>query len=359
MIFNNTGRNLRKQFSIEGKYLESVSTFCYLGFEVKPSGTVSHAMSVLHEKAKKAMRSIMCAIYRFNLPVKLAIKLFHTYISPIILYNVENWTILTEKKLNKQFKKTDIYDEIDTSKTDIIHRKLLKNVIGVSKSCPNMALYGELGDLPLSLKGYRIMLNNWHRLKNLPNDSLLKKALFVNTELRTGWIQTVERLIKSFDLVMETNSVTHKFQEKTKKNIQEYYTYIWKEKINESNSSRLKVYKAINNKFIPPKHLILPLHMRKLISKIRCSDHHLEIERGRHLKIDQAKRICTNCCLGAVEDEKHFLIECTTYQGVREKYNMQAVSLHDFLNTENQGNLAKYLKEAYELRDKLLNRQHL
>ena len=181
----------------------------------------------------------------------------------------------------------------------------------------------------------------------------------MNTELRTGWIQTVERLIKSFDLVIETNSDTHKFQEKTKKNIQEYYTSIWKEKINESNSSRLKVYKAINNKFIPPKHLILPLHMRKLISKIRCSDHHLEIERGRHLKIDQAKRICTNCGLGAVEDEKHFLIECTTYQGVREKYNMHAVSLHDFLNTENQGNLAKYLKEAYELRDKLLNRQHL
>ena len=177
MIFNSTGKHVKKQFSIEGKNLESVNTFCYLGYEVKPSGSVKHAMNALHEKAKKALRPIMSAIYRFNLPVSLAIKLFHTYISPIILYNVENWAILKDSKL-QQFKRTDIYDNIDTSKTDLIHRKLLKNILGVSKSCPNLAIYGETGEIPLSLKGYRLMLSYWNRLRNLPDENLAKKHFY-------------------------------------------------------------------------------------------------------------------------------------------------------------------------------------
>ena len=90
MIFNLSGRHIKKQFTIEGKTLESVNTFCYLGFEVKPNGTTKHAMNTLNEKAKKALRPLMCAIARFNIPAKTAIRLFHTFISPIILYNVEN-----------------------------------------------------------------------------------------------------------------------------------------------------------------------------------------------------------------------------------------------------------------------------
>ena len=29
------------------------------------------------------------------------------------------------------------------------------HLLGVSKSCPNLAIYGETGEPPLSLKGYR------------------------------------------------------------------------------------------------------------------------------------------------------------------------------------------------------------
>ena len=235
MIFNSAGRHLKKQFSIEGKYLESVNTFCYLGFEVKPSGTVKHAMDTLHEKAKKALRPIMYATYRFNLPAKIVFKLFHTYVSPIILYNVENWATLTDNKL-KHFNETDIFEETNDSKTDVIHRKILKNILGVSRSCPNMAVYGDTGELPLSLKGYRLMLNYWNRLTNLPDESLAKKALLVNTNLQTNWIQTVEKLIKTFKLI-ETSNNSVKFEETTKKRIQQYYTTLWKSRINDPNLS--------------------------------------------------------------------------------------------------------------------------
>ena len=163
MIFNLSGRLEKTQFHIKDKPLEPVNTFCYLGFEICPSGTVKHAMNTLHDKAMKALRPLMGAIAKFDLPAKTAIKLFHTYISPIILHNVENWAVLTDKNL-KDTNERHFFKATDISKTDMLHRKYLKYVLGLSKSSPNMAIYGETGEIPLSLKGYRLMLNYWKRL---------------------------------------------------------------------------------------------------------------------------------------------------------------------------------------------------
>ena len=348
IIFNPQGRLMKKQFSIKGKPLEPVNTFCYLGFELISSGTVKHAMNTLHEKAKKALRPLMCAISRFNIPTKTAINLFHTFVSPIILYSVENWATLTDKKL-KNFNELAFFDNINES-TDVIHRKLLKYILGVSKSCPNMAIYGETGEIPLSLKGYRLMLDYWNRLINLPDKCLAKKALIENVNLRTNWILTIEKLIKTFNLIEVSSK---KFKRTAKVNISEYYKTTWKNKLTNQNLPRLQVYKLINSEFTAPKHLDLPYHMRKIISKIRCSNHQLEIEKGRHTKTPREDRICKTCAGGAIEDENHFLLECLTYKPLREMYNMNADNIRDFLNTENQLELAKYLISSFELRERL------
>ena len=88
VIFNQTGKLIKKYFKINGMLLEPVHTFCYLGFDVKASGTVTHAMNTLYDKANKAMRPLFQAIARFNIPVKTSLTLFHAYIAPIALYTV-------------------------------------------------------------------------------------------------------------------------------------------------------------------------------------------------------------------------------------------------------------------------------
>ena len=55
MIFNLSGRLERTQFNIGGSPIEAVNRFCYLGFDFCPSGTVSHGINTLSDKAKKAM----------------------------------------------------------------------------------------------------------------------------------------------------------------------------------------------------------------------------------------------------------------------------------------------------------------
>ena len=124
MTFNQAGKMLHNPFFLDDKVLEQVQSFCYLGFDVKCSGTVKHAMNVLRDKENKALRPLLCAIARFNIPVRTSIRLFHTFISPILLYNAENWvTLLTDKKL-QNFSNSIIFDEISNSKIDVTHRKL-------------------------------------------------------------------------------------------------------------------------------------------------------------------------------------------------------------------------------------------
>ena len=101
MVFNLAGKFIRDTFTLDNKILEPVQSFCYLGVDIKCSGTVKHAMNVLNDKGSKALRHLLCAIARFNIPVKTSIRLFHTYISPILLYNTENLSTLTDNELTK------------------------------------------------------------------------------------------------------------------------------------------------------------------------------------------------------------------------------------------------------------------
>ena len=354
MIFDTTGKYFKDEFKINNKTLQPVNSFCYLGFEVKPSGTVKHAMNILHDKARNALRPLLCAIARFNISVKTSIRLFHAYISPILLYNVENWATMTDKVLNN-FKETELFDRVDDSSIDIIHRKILKYTLGLSKSCPNMAAHGDTGELPLSIKGYRLMLEYWKRLITLPDTSLAKKALKENVEIRTNWIITIEKLLKLFDLIETTNN-EKKFKSTLKTNTITYYKTHWENKVKEQGISRLEFYKKVHTVFKPAKYIDLSnFKKRKTIARIRCSNHCLEIEKGRHRNIDRANRTCKICTDKVVEDEEHFLLKCKTYENLRNKYQIPTDNAADIMNCETQENLAHFLISAFTMRNELLD----
>ena len=50
------------------------------------------------------------------------------------------------------------------------------------------------------LKDIDLTLNFWHRVTNLPDTALVKKAMLENIKLRTNWIMTIEKLINRFHL---------------------------------------------------------------------------------------------------------------------------------------------------------------
>ena len=315
LIFNKGGKFIKQSFNVNNKELDAVQNFCYLGYDINASGSPNYSLKVLRDKAMKAMRPIQKAIARFNIPVKLSIRLFNTYISPILLYNVENWAGMSTNMLQTFTSEKFMKALIENMASDV-HRKFLKYILGVGRSCPNLAVYGETNEIPLMLKGYRLMLKYWHRVSNLPKETLAKKALLENVSLRTNWISTIEKIISIFDLSDQTHTIDN-LDKHVRTNTRKKYISYWENNVI-SNETRLEFYKSVKREFNFEEYLNLPnFAARKAIAKIRCSDHDLEIEKGRHRKIPREARLCKLCNKGYIETEVHFLIKCDYYNNIK------------------------------------------
>ena len=141
---------------------------------------------------------------------------------------MENWSTLTDTQLEK-LNNDSIFSYIDKSPLDSLHRKFLKYILGVNKSSPNLAIYGNTGEVPLTIKGFTLMVNFWHHLTNLPESSLAKLALKENIENRTNWIKTVEKILCSFNLTEYTDS--YRFKLLSEENGKKFYGSKWEDSI--------------------------------------------------------------------------------------------------------------------------------
>ena len=82
------------------------------------------------------------------------------------------------------------------------------------------------------------MLDYWNRLTNIPDENLAKKALNENVNLRTNWIKTIEKLVRTINL-LEAGNANKQFKKATKENIPNYYKTSWKNKLADPDLIRL------------------------------------------------------------------------------------------------------------------------
>ena len=100
---------------------------------------------------------------------------------------------------------------------------------------------------------------------------------------------------------------------------------------------------------------------RKHITKFRLSNHRLMIEVGRHKGLIKEERFCPFCS-DKVEDEYHFLMECSTYREQREVFlgpilrlipNFSDFSSNEkieILMCEMDNNICKYISNCMDIR---------
>ena len=98
------------------------------------------------------------------------------------------------------------------------------------------------------------------------------------------------------------------------------------------------------------------------LTQFRLSNHNLEIESGRITGVDRKDRICKLCPQNLIENEYHFLLCCSKYRTLRNKYipNSAWPSIEKFnhllrsTNKKSIINTAKFLSEALLLRKNYL-----
>lgn len=136
------------------------------------------------------------------------------------------------------------------------------------------------------------------------------------------------------------NISTEKFTSSCSDKIKSISIEQWKMAIssdasNTENSNKLKFYSLFKTSFEmePYLHNVKKFHMRKSISKFRCSDHKLEIEKGRHKNRNVDERICKICNTG-IESEMHCLKMCPLYESLRNRLfkNFKNMNENDFIN---------------------------
>ena len=298
------------------------------------------------------MYSLYKTIIQFQLPFTETVKLFHTYIEPILLYNVENWAAMSNKRIeqlkgnNRNIHETSMNEEPTTTQL-----KFLKFALGVKKQCPTLAVLGETAETPLSLTGYSRMASYWDRTKDMEDSTLVKKAYLENISTNSNWCQTIQHLNAKFNLhARETTN----YPLTAKKAIRESFIQHWRHAVDSNQDGKLKFYSKMKKEFQVEKYLSIPTFAdRQRITKLLCSNHNLEIEKGRHTNTPRGERKCTMCQLDVIEDEVHFLIECPAYKTLRETLNphiLQAIQNGELLECD-PIRLTKYIKKALKKRE--------
>ena len=64
---------------------------------------------------------------------------------------------------------------------------------------------------------------------------------------------------------------------------------------------------------------------RQCMSTLRCSNHSLAIEVGRHKKLQVNDRLCPKC--NEIKDEIHFISSCALFDTVRNKFIQEIIEI--------------------------------
>jgi hypothetical protein len=98
-----------------------------------------------------------------------------------------------------------------------------------------------------------------------------------------------------------------------------------------------------------------------MITKFRLSNHLLNIEIGRHHKVNKSERLFTCCNLHDIEGEFHFILKCPLYSDLRKqflkKYYYSRPSVFKLMQLLSTNNVSELLKLGKFLNAAILLRQ--
>ena len=188
MVFNKTGRHMRRNFFLNNNKLDSVREHKYLGFLVTPSGEIKSGLNDLKDRALRAFMKIRNKLGPFFRERPLvSIKLFDTLIKPILLYASDFWGVLKLPQNNP---------------IECLHHSCLKQILGVQKQTANLGVLLELGRVPLSLYATKNAIKNWERIALLRKaNALVSRSYDTSISQNHIWASRVETILSEIGML--------------------------------------------------------------------------------------------------------------------------------------------------------------
>ena len=193
--------------------------------------------------------------------------------------------------------------------------------MGVNKNAVNIACRAEMGRNPIKLTIDKKIFKYYDRLNNLPETSIAKQALLISKQLHQNGVNCyVSKISKLLENIDDTNTINVSNISSTSlktinTKLRVKYETFYKEKL--SNSAKLKFLSSLKLTAENTSYLndVKNVFFRNALTRLRISNHCLLIETGRYIqpKLDRDKRTCPHCLNNEIEDETHFLFNCSLY----------------------------------------------
>jgi hypothetical protein len=331
-------------FTIGDNNLEIVDQYKYLGVLFSSNGSFQQAKIYLEKKARRGLFGMHSYLSDCSLPPSTSLDLYEKLIQPIASYGAEVWAPFCIS-LNGVLKQNCcIYDkhlDFPGAKT---HLKFCKRLLGVHEKSVNLAVLGELGQLPTMVNVLTQCINFWFHILQSPVNSFLYDSYICGYKdfydgAPNKWFQLIKFLSQAHPILAKfwEDHRVHQFRQNMPRNIlrilklelANYFETYWFKQISNltkksSSGGRLAVFHNIKQSFNLEGYLndIKNPNHRHLLTRLRIGSHKLAIETGRRGKTPRENRICTSCQSGLVQDEFHFLIVCDKSHEKRQRlYN--------------------------------------
>ena len=288
-------------FTLGNKSVKIVSSYKYLGVLFSEYLDYGVIVDQLASSGKRALGAIYSKFrQQKGLGCNTFSKLYHTGVVPILDYCAGVWG----------FKKFE--------KIDSVQNKAIRLFLGVHGYAPNLAIQGDMGWVCSHTRRKTEMIRYWNRLLKMEDGRIPKKILRWEMEKRgANWAAEVRNLLdgigKEGDFynmqLIDLNDFKNKICFEDKEN--------WKKYI--GNVPKLRSYILFKNEMQLEAYVYKVINRghRSTLAQLRCGILPLRVETGRYISIPLEYRLCLMCSENKIEDENHFLFECTCYQNMR------------------------------------------
>lgn len=321
----------------------------YLGMVFTSNGLFSQTQTTLADQANKALFQLykILATYR-NLNISVAIDLFDKFITPILNYSCEVWGFHAAPDIER------------------VHLGFLKRLLGVKKTTQNDFVYGILGRYPMGIQRQCRIVKYWVKIVSgckSPYINILYSAAVAHmgNDHTFNWASKVKHLLNTtgFGDIWLSQGVNNPdafilaFQQR----VHDIYKQGWNARL--LASPRARFYRNIitEHGFYKQLDMLQCKTHRTAITQLIVSSHRLGVETGRwdRPQVPYERRLCPNC--QKLDDEYHFLLECSKFMGLRENlipryYStrpsmFKCAQMLSSINRKNICQVAKYVYKAF------------
>ena len=306
----------------DGKRIEFVDTFKYLGIDMHCTQSFSNAGRPRKESAQRALPAMLrrCRELGISDPL-LQVKLFDALVQPVMMYGVEFWGAGDVLK--------------GELAGDLVQRTFLRGVLGVRTGTPSMAVLAETGRYPLRVFAAQMLLKYWNRLVRMEDDRLVKRAFRVSAALagatqcssrHKSWAGQAAAVLESLSLPCSLAAPAVVDVNKGVSSLQSAYL----SSVNDSESSKVQQYLRMRDAVLPETYCMAPYlravggwRQRKRLAQLRTGSHWLAVESGRRVgsaEVPRDQRVCQRCNSGEVDDEAHMVFRCAALSGLRREH---------------------------------------